>query len=64
MKKFVAAILATAAFTGSASAATIVNGSFEDSSVNPGGGFATLSGGSTAITGWTVGANSIDYIGG
>lgn len=61
MKKFVAAILATAAFTGSANAATIVNGSFEASSVNP-GGFTTLGNGSTAITGWTVGG-SIDYIG-
>lgn len=63
MKKLVAAILATAAFTGSANAATIVNGSFETASVNPGSGFATLGNGSTAINGWTVGG-SIDYIGG
>lgn len=43
----------------SAQAQLIVNGSFESASVNP---FATLSTGSTAISGWTVGG-SIDYVG-
>jgi choice-of-anchor C domain-containing protein len=42
----------------------IVNGSFEQASVNPGATFVELSGGSTAITGWTVTGNTIDYIGG
>jgi choice-of-anchor C domain-containing protein len=42
----------------------ITNGSFEDASVNPGDSFVTLGSGSTAITGWTVGGNGIDYIGG
>lgn len=49
---------------GTASAATIVNGSFENASVNPGGGFNTLGLGSTAIDGWEVTQGSIDYIGG
>lgn len=60
----VATLVAGAAFA-SASAAMaapiITNGSFE----NPGSGgsFTTLSGGSTFITGWTVGGDTIDYIG-
>lgn len=47
---------------------SLVNGSFEAASVNPGGSFVTLNAGSTAIDGWTViGAvdyGAIDYIGG
>ncbi|WP_133366192.1 choice-of-anchor C family protein [Qipengyuania sediminis] len=44
-----------------ASAATITNGSFE---LGPEpGSFVTLGTGSTAITGWTVTAGTIDYIG-
>ncbi|MBN9060826.1 MAG: choice-of-anchor C family protein [Rhizobiales bacterium] len=51
-------------FASSASAAvSIVNGSFESASVNPGAGFTSLSAGSTAITGWTVGGAGVDYIG-
>jgi choice-of-anchor C domain-containing protein len=39
----------------------IANGSFEDGTCN--GAFSTLAGGSTAITGWTVGAGgTVDYI--
>lgn len=63
MHKFSAA-LATAALiclAGAAQAAPFQNGSFEDGP-NP-GTFITLGAGSTAITGWTVGGNSIDYIG-
>jgi choice-of-anchor C domain-containing protein len=65
----VSAVLALALLAGGFSEATaniITNGSFEnsDSSVNPGGGFTTLGSGDTRITGWTVGGNSIDYIGG
>lgn len=59
----VAALAATATVLAApASAVTIANGSFEDASFNP-GVFTTLGAGSTAITGWTVGGNSIDYIG-
>lgn len=45
----------------SASAQIIQNGSFE-LGVNP-GSFTNLFAGSTAITGWTVVGNSIDYVG-
>lgn len=42
----------------------IVNGSFElGTSIPSGQSYRTLSGGSTAITGWTVSGTSIDYIG-
>jgi len=47
-----------------AHATLVANGSFENASVDPGGGFITLGTGSTAITGWTVTGHSIDYIGG
>jgi len=48
-----------------ASAATIINGSFEQGVAIPAGGFVTLGAGSTAITGWTVGntPGGIDYKG-
>lgn len=59
-----AAAVALMAGAGSANAVVIVNGSFEDASVNPGGGFTNLGNGSTAITGWIVGGLGIDYIGG
>jgi choice-of-anchor C domain-containing protein len=49
---------------GSASAAAFMNGSFEGATVDPGAGFLTLSNGSADITGWVVGGDSIDYIGG
>ena len=47
----------------SAGAATFTNGSFE-LGVNPGSSFVTLGNGSTGVTGWVVGGDSIDYIGG
>lgn len=59
-----AAGLAATLSSAAAGAAVITNGSFEAASVNPGGGFATLGTGSTAITGWTVTGGTIDYIGG
>ncbi len=49
---------------GQAVGATIVNGDFEQGSVDPGGFFVVLDGGSTAITGWTVTGDSIEYVGG
>lgn len=53
---FAAVLLAS-----SANAASVVNGSFEQGT-NP-GSFTTLGTGSTAITGWTVAAGTVDYIG-
>ena len=42
----------------------ITNGSFESGPAIPGGqSYLTLSGGSTAITGWTVTGTTVDYIG-
>lgn len=61
----VAAAFATGlALAGTASASAFTNGSFESATVDPASGFATLAGGSTAITGWVVGGDSVDYIGG
>lgn len=49
-------------FSLEARANLVLNGSFEDSSINP-GSFTTLNAGSTAITGWTISSGSVDYIG-
>lgn len=60
-----AAVAATAILgaTASNAAVAIVNGSFEDGSIDP-GSFTTLNAGdSTSITGWLVGGVGIDYIG-
>jgi len=59
------AALAASAFALSstaAGAATIVNGSFELGSAP--GNYATVASGSSAISGWTIGGTSVDYIGG
>ena len=56
MKSALAAIAVTVA-----SAATIVNGSFEATS--PAGSFDTLGAGNPALTGWTIGSGSVDFIG-
>jgi len=48
--------------TSQAASELILNGSFEASSINP-GGFTTLDSGSTVIDHWTVSGGSIDYIG-
>jgi choice-of-anchor C domain-containing protein len=47
----------------SAYAVTITNGSFELGTPSDVGGITTLGNGSTTITGWTVGGNSVDWIG-
>jgi choice-of-anchor C domain-containing protein len=54
-----AAILGASA---SNAAVAIVNGSFEDGSIDP-GVFTTLNAGDTSITGWLVGGAGVDYIG-
>jgi len=46
-----------------ASAALFQNGSFENGSNPPVSGFSTLAGGSTDITGWTVGGSGVDWVG-
>ncbi len=55
------AVAAAAITAVPASAAVLVNGSFE-LGTNP-GSFTTEDAGSTAITGWTVGGFGVDYIG-
>jgi choice-of-anchor C domain-containing protein len=57
----IAALLASSA--GAASAASIVNGGFEAGTGDT-PPYATLSGGSTSITGWTVTGGSVDWING
>lgn len=60
-----AAALASTVALGATSAnatVSIVNGSFEAASFDP-GTFTTLGMGSTAITGWVVGGLGVDYIG-
>lgn len=54
--------MALGAMAGSASAATIINGSFEAPTANV-GSFNTYGAGSTALTGWTISNASIDHIG-
>ena len=61
MMKCILAAAVGAALAGSASAATVVNGGFEE----PGtfsGGWATYGVGSTAITGWEIEAGDVDLI--
>ena len=58
-----AACVAVCGMATSAGAAAFTNGSFEQG-VDPGSTFVTLSNGSTGVTGWVVGGDSIDYIGG
>ena len=62
-RTMIAAALAFGA-AGGVQAATLVNGSFEIGPMpNVGPGFITLGPGNSSITGWTVTAGSIDYIG-
>lgn len=56
-----ASVLALGLFAGGANAAVIVNGSFELGD-DP-GAYTTLTAGSTAITGWTIGGFGVDYVG-
>jgi len=63
----IAALVAGLALAGAAQANTnlVSNGSFELGSPGPGpGGFSTLGGGSTAMSGWTVTGASVDWING
>jgi len=56
-------ILGSVGLSQDAFAANLVtNGSFEDPAASCTGTFVTLPNGNTAITGWTVGGNSVDWI--
>lgn len=56
-------IACAAVLTGTANANIIVNGSFEQSSLNPGTSWSVVGGGSSAIDGWTTIGGGIDYFG-
>lgn len=58
-----AALLLAAVTTTGLMAAPFQNGSFEVGTLANPGGFDTLAAGSTAITGWTVVGDGIDYMG-
>lgn len=58
-----ASLIATCIGVAPSYAAPFTNGGFE-LGTDPGSTFITLNSGSTAITGWTVGAGGVDYIGG
>jgi choice-of-anchor C domain-containing protein len=60
-RKLVIAAIAAAVLPAAANAQAFQNGSFETGPTP--GSFSTIGAGSTAITGWTVGGHSIDYIG-
>ena len=64
-KLFYAILFSASLAMGSAAQATLlINGSFENGPSNFGGSsFITLSGGSTALPGWTVTGRTIDYHG-
>ena len=62
MRKIALGIAAMASFSGTAHALPFINGSFESGPANP-GNFATLPGDSTAIDGWVVEGDSVDFIG-
>lgn len=58
--------LIVSCIAGSALAGTpnlIINGSFEESSLNPGGSWSVLGGGDTSINGWTTVGGGVDYFG-
>jgi choice-of-anchor C domain-containing protein len=58
-----AAFLGLMTMTATAQASLITNGSFESGTFD-GASFDTVNAGSNVITGWTVGGNSVDWIGG
>ena len=61
MNKLILAAVPALALSTVAGAASFTNGSFE---VGPAvGAFTTLNAGDTSVSGWTVGGESIDYIG-
>lgn len=61
MKKYL--LIGVAAAAPVAGANLIVNGSFEESSLNPGSQWIPMGGGRTEITGWTTWGSGIDYMG-
>jgi choice-of-anchor C domain-containing protein len=61
MRKVLLILLALAAVPTSAHAGAFINGGFETGPAT--GSFTTLASGSTAIAGWVVTGDSIDYIG-
>lgn len=61
MKSFLLSTALLVSTLGSAHAATILNGNFETGTAP--GGFTTIGTGNSGITGWTVEAGSVDYIG-
>lgn len=61
MKSLILATALSLATIGSAQSATISNGSFEFGDAP--NSFTPLNSGSGAITGWTIGGHSVDYIG-
>ena len=64
MRKAILGALALIAMPTTAHAGAFVNGGFETGPAVPGSpGFTTLGSGSTAITGWVVTGDGIDYIG-
>jgi choice-of-anchor C domain-containing protein len=62
MRLLLAASALALAFAGSAQAATITNGSFEQGTFTS-DAFDTLAAGNTNITGWTIGGAGVDWIG-
>jgi choice-of-anchor C domain-containing protein len=63
-KLILAALIAAPALSFAASTELVVNGSFEQYSGASFSGFAKVAAGSAAITGWSVGATSVDVING
>jgi choice-of-anchor C domain-containing protein len=61
--RFLVATVASLLLAGAASAATIVNGSFEAGVNPPSNNFTPLGAGNTNITGWTIGGGGVDWIG-
>ncbi|MCV2353087.1 choice-of-anchor C family protein [Paucibacter sp. B2R-40] len=63
MKKLLlAALIAAPALSFAAGTELVVNGSFEQYSGTSFSGFANIAAGSSVLTGWTVGATSVDII--
>lgn len=60
---FRVAAAAAALVSSSAHAAILINGSFETGVSPPSTNFTTLNAGNTNLTGWTIGAGGIDWIG-
>ena len=58
------AVVALAALASNAHAELVTNGSFESYVLGPVSGFQTINAGSNALTGWTIGATSVDIVNG